>query len=293
MVAMVGCSANSGVTPTAFSGAGWIYEGGVLYHVPHYMFTRQMAANSYVEPLITLSYSGGPVLVQPKVYLIFWGYGTYGDPDGVEALLKQFSRVMGGSAHNRIYTQYYMTAGGQTIYITDGRNQLGGVWDDNTNPVPRQPTGYQIVAEALAGVGHFGYKANGSYVVATPTQHSSYGFGSTYCAYHGATAYNSKLVSYTNLPYQPDAGSNCGANIISPPSDETGADEGVTIVEGHEYGESVTDPQPFSGWDNKTYGEIGDICAWKNIQNDPFRTKSYTMQPMFSNKTQSCVQSYP
>ncbi len=38
--------------------------------------------------------------------------------------------------------------------------------------------------------------------------------------------------------------------------------------------------------------EIGDICAWQNIQNDPFGSKSYTMQPMFSNATQSCVHSY-
>ncbi len=55
---------------------------------------------------------------------------------------------------------------------------------------------------------------------------------------------------------------NCGANFISPPKDESGADEGVTIVEGHEYAESVTDPNPPSGWYNNSYGEIGDICAW-------------------------------
>jgi serine protease len=305
MLAMIGCVANSGVTPssevttqqgqaqrTVFSGPGWRYEGGVLYHVPHYMVTRQMAAESHVRRLITVGYGGGPVLVHPKAYLIFWGYGTYGDPDRVETLLKRYSRAMGGSDHNRIYTQYYMTSGSQTIHITDGRRQLGGVWDDNTNPVPAQPTGAQVAAEALAGVAHFGYNANGSYVVATPTQHSSSGFGTSWCAYHGRTFSNGKLVSYTNLPYQPDAGGNCGANIISPPSDETGTDEGVTIVEGHEYGESVTDPEPSNGWSSQ-YGEIGDICAWQNIQNDPFRSFSYTMQPMFSNKTQSCVQAYP
>ena len=90
----------------------------------------------------------------------------------------------------------------------------------------------------------------------------------------------------------PDAGQNCGANFVTPPSDETGVDEGVTIVEGHEYGESVTDPNPPSGWYNNSYGEIGDICAWQNIQNDPFRTNSWTSQPMFSNATDTCVHSY-
>ena len=100
-------------------------------------------------------------------------------------------------------------------------------------------------------------------------------------------------MSYTNLPYIPDAGPNCGANFISPPSDQTGADEGVTIVQGHEYGESVTDPNPPKGWYNNQQGEIGDICAWTNIQNDPYGPKTYTAQPMFSNASSSCVHSYP
>lgn len=100
------------------------------------------------------------------------------------------------------------------------------------------------------------------------------------------------MVSYTNLPYMPDAGQSCGSNIISAPKDETGTDEGVTIVEGHEYGESVTDPNPGAGWYNNEYGEIGDACAWTNIQNDKFRKKSFTAQPMYSNASESCVHSY-
>ncbi len=99
-------------------------------------------------------------------------------------------------------------------------------------------------------------------------------------------------MSYTNLPYIPDAGANCGANYLTPPSDETAADEGVTIVEGHMQGDSVTDPDPPSGWQFQGSGDIGDICAWYDIANDPFGAYSYTMQPMFSNATQSCVQSY-
>jgi hypothetical protein len=306
-LAMVGCAANSGVTPSSgmttpqqaqsvpFSGPDWKYEGGVLFHVPHYMPTRQAAKQlaGRMNPALLLAYGGGPVLVHPKAYLIFWGFGTYGDPDGVAPLLQKYSRVMGGSGHNRIYTQYYMTSGSTKTFIKDGLKQLGGVWTDNTNPVPSSPTQSQIAAEALAGVAHFGYNANGSYVVATPTGHSQSGFGTQFCAYHGATVSNGKLVSYTNLPYMPDAGGSCGEDIVSPPSDESATDEGVTIVEGHEYGESVTDPNPPSGWYNGVKGEIGDICAWQNIQNDPFRTNSYTMQPMFSNATQSCVHSYP
>ena len=298
-LAMVGCAANSGVAPstvsmqqqsraTGPSGPGWINKDGVVYHVPHYMATRQ-SATGQVLPMILLSYGGGPVLVAPKAYIIYWGYGTYGDTDGVKSLLNAYVKHMGGSSHDNIYDQYYETNGG-TTYITNPANQFGGSWVDNRNPVPTHPTDAQVAQEALKGVAHFGYDANGSYIVATPHGRSTSGFETSWCAYHSTTYSAGRYVSYTNLPYQPDAGSSCGASIIGAPHDEPAVDEGVTIVEGHEYGESVTDPVPASGWYNNQEGEIGDICAWQNIQNDPFGRKSYTMQPMFSNATQSCVQ---
>lgn len=298
-LAMVGCSTNGGISPIGSTTqqqapqsvtGGWIEKDGVVYHTPHYMITRQMAAQSHVPPP-NLSYGGGPVLVKPHVYLIFWGYKTYGDTDGVEALLKAYTRNEGKTEHNGVYDQYYMInkTNSQQINITDPRRQRKGAWDDETNPVPNSPTDAQVATEALAGVAHFGYDPNGSYVVATPHLHSSAGFGTQFCAYHSSTQSSGKYVSYTNLPYMPDAGPSCGSSIITPPNDETGTDEGVTIVEGHEYGESITDPVPFSGW-NSGAGEIGDLCAWQNIQNDPFHKKSYTMQPMWSNATSSCQQ---
>jgi serine protease len=299
---MVGCSASGGVAPTAGSamqqsaakgvptGPEWRYEGGVLFHTPHYMATRSAA--SQAKPQIQLTYYNGPVLVTPTTYYIFWGYKTYGDKDKVKKLLKTYTKNMGGSGHNNIYTQYYEKVGSTTTYITNPTKQLGGIWEDDKTAVPLHPTDAQVAAEAILGVAHFGYNANASYVVATPTGHSSSGFGTSWCAYHDATYSGGNLVSYTNLPYMPDAGGNCGANFTTAPSDESATDEGVTIVEGHEYGESVTDPNPGTGWYNNAYGEIGDICAWQDIQNDPFGKKSYTMQPMFSNATSSCVQTY-
>jgi serine protease len=301
--AVAGCAGNGGVTPSAgsatqpqahsvlFSDTGWVQKDGVLYHVPHVMVTRE-AADRTVKRDILLSYGNGPVLVTPTTYLIFWGYTKYHDNNNVKPLLESYVGNMGGSSHNNIYTQYYQIANGGKVFITNPSSQYAGAWEDDTDSVPLRPTDSQVAAEALRGVAHFGYNANASYVVATPHGRSTSGFRTQWCAYHSATTSGGKLVSYTNLPYMPDAGANCGANIISPPSDETGADEGVTIVEGHEYGESVTDPNPPSGWYNNQSGEIGDICAWQNILNDPFGSFSYTSQPMFSNATQSCVHSY-
>jgi hypothetical protein len=280
-------------SPASSLDSGWIQRDGVLYHTPHYMVTLPQArARPQIQPAITVSYGGGPVLVAPTVYLIFWGYTKYGDSHGVKPLLERYIGNMGGSSHNNIYTQYYEVSGGKKIYIKNPSNQYGGAWEDDTDPVPLHPTDDQIAAEALRAADHFGYNSNASYVVATPHGRSTAGFGTQFCAYHSATMFVQLLVSYTNLPYMPDAGVACGANSISPPSDEAAADEGVTIVEGHEQGESVTDPDPPTGWYNYPYGEIGDMCERMDVKNDQFHSFSYTMQPMFSNAAQSCVQSY-
>jgi hypothetical protein len=301
-LAAAGCASNSGVTPSsgspmslqqqAAANGGWIHDGGVTYAAPHYMATLNANRPAVKPNTAPLVYGNGPVLTKPKMYLIFWGYKANGDTDKVKKLLVAYGKTIGGSGHNNIYTQYYQIVSGVKTMIQNENGQWGGSWADNTTPVPTHPTDAQVAAEALVGVAHFGYNANASYVVATPHGHSSSGFATSWCAYHSATTYNHQIVSYTNLPYMPDAGQNCGSNIITAPSDEMAVDEGVTIVEGHEYGESVTDPNPPSGWYNNGYGEIGDICAWQNILNDPFRTSSWTSQPMFSNATDTCVHSY-
>jgi len=301
-LALTACATNAGSTPSlgaapqsriaSIAGPGWIQKDGIVYHIPHYMATREMAARQAKPPPTTFSYYGGVVLTAPHVYLIFWGYDTYGDKKSVQPLMTAYIGAMGGSGHNNIYTQYYEKSGSTTTYITNPSQQLGGTWNDDQHAVPAHPSDAQVAQEAVYVVSHFGYDPNGSYVVATPHNHSTNGFGTQWCAYHSATVSGGNLVSYTNMPYAPDAGSSCGASIIHHPSDEKAIDEGVTIIEGHEEGESVTDPNPGAGWYNYTYGEIGDICAWKNIANDTFGTASYTMQPMFSNATQSCVHTY-
>lgn len=299
VVALAACSGNSSVTPTtgtpgmqsqAMHG-GQFSPNGFGVGKPVYMRTR-FSASPNVQPDILLNYSNGPVLGKPKMYLIFWGFKANKDPDKIKPLLISYAKSIGGTPYNNIYTQYY---GPGTVYILNPNSQFGGAFADNTNAIPAHPTDSQVAAESLVGVQHFGYNANASYVVVTAHNHSTIGFGSSWCAYHSATSTNGQLVSYTNLPYMPDAGGNCGANFLNPPpNDESATDEGVTIVEGHEYGESVTDPNPPSGWYNGQYGEIGDICAWQNIANDTFKNGHvYTAQPMFSNASQSCVHHYP
>jgi hypothetical protein len=308
-LAMVGCATNgAGVTPVATAPMqapnsvaaipnGWHEQDGIMWSTPHYMPTREKAREmARKHPDTQFSYYGGLVETTPSVVLILWDFKKYKDPDNVGPLLTSYLGAMGGSSHNAIYDQYYQDIKGVTTYITNPSSQLLAVYNYKKK-APAHPTAAQMAAVAVKAANklNLGTGINTSYVVVAPYHHDPAGFLTQgWCAYHDTALAKSGMISWTNLPYMPDGGSSCGGNIITAPSDESGADEGVTIVEGHEQGESVTDPVPGAGWYNGSYGEIGDICAWKDIANDPFGSYSYTMQPMWSNASGgSCVQSYP
>ena len=184
-LALTACATNAVSTPSlgtapqsriaSITGPGWLQKDGIVYHVPHYMATREMAARKAKPPPTTFSYYGGVVLTTPHVYLIFWGYDTYGDKKAVQPLMTAYIGAMGGSGHNNIYTQYYEKSGASTIYITNPSQQLGAQWNDDQHAVPAHPTDAQVAQEAVYGVSHFGYDPSGSYVVATPHNHSTSG----------------------------------------------------------------------------------------------------------------------
>ncbi|HZT14028.1 MAG TPA: hypothetical protein VFA29_14610 [Candidatus Baltobacteraceae bacterium] len=237
-------------------------------------------------PSNNLQYGGGPVQLSPKVYLVLWGKqwlkGGGGDPDHARPYLVKFLKGLNGSQWTSTLTQYYGPPG----HFIQNTTTLAGQWVDTTDPLPAEPDQTQWGNEAGAAAKHFNdTSVNASYVVAVPTGHGQSVFNMGACAYHWVQSVNGATVSWTALPYMPDFGSSCGAGFVNNP----GTLDGVTIVEGHEQGETETDPQPFSGW-NGPLGEIGDACAWQNLQNTKFSTGTFPTQPLWSNKISGCAQ---
>jgi hypothetical protein len=210
----------------------------------------------------------------PRVYLDFWGWTT--DPSGERAYLQNFLAALGGTPWLDTVNQY----GGAGAVAP-----LAGTWSDPA-AVPSVPTDAQIQSEASAAVAHFGLSTsdvNVQIVVATPTGHSTAGFGANYCAYHGVIG--STLNTYTDLPYIPDAGTACGSGSVN---GSNGALDGVSIVEGHEVAEAITDPL-LNAWYDSSGEEIADKCAWTGLGNLDLNGTNYPMQPLWSNATGSCV----
>jgi hypothetical protein len=94
------------------------------------------------------------------------------------------------------------------------------------------------------------------------------------------------------MPYVVDAGSGCGENYVN--SGSAGTLDGFSIVNGHEYAETVTDQNPAGGWTNASNGqENGDECAWISSgqgasANVTMGNGSYAMQSTWSNDTNQC-----
>jgi len=246
--------------------------------------------NGSIQPALTgaLSYHGGPVLKKPIVYVVYWGFNVSGsDPSGEQTYLTNFLTGVGGTPWSKTNHQYYQIVNGLTQHIANEVSQLQGTWVDSTNPVPSSPSDGQIRAEAAALEAHVGFNKYASYVVATPHGHNSPGFGSQFCAYHGATNAGGQTISYTNLPYMTDAGPSCGENFVNP--GPAGVLDGVSIVEGHEYSESETDPQLNAWWDTSNGEEIGDLCAWRGLGDITESTGTFAMQPLWSDLKNACT----
>ena len=227
-----------------------------------------------------LSYGGGTVVTSPTVYIVYWGnqWGTgstvTSDPSGEAALQLSFFQHAYGSGDTYFTSQTQYCEGVATGTKQCGSsgthvghptsNPVKGTWLDSASSAPKRPSDAQLAAEAQRAAAHFGVSGdNIQIIVDSPHGVVPSGFKTQYCAWHDVTSSSSGAdVPYTNFPYITDAGSGCGASFVSTSNGVSASTEGVTIVGGHEYSETLTDPQAGSGWLDASGYETGDKCAW-------------------------------
>ena len=276
----------------------------------------------------------------PKIYLVFWGsqWGSSSsdssgnlsfsnDPDqGAPYLQKLFKGIgTGNELWSGTMTQYCdgsSVASGATScpsgaahvgYPSGGA--LSGVWYDNSAAEPPAASGHQIGQEAVNAAAHFGNTsaASNRYVQydilsATGLNPDNYRTGG-FCAWHdyngdttlsgGAVTSPYGDIAFTNMPYVMDAGTSCGMNYVN----ANGTNDGYSIVNGHEWAETITDQNPAGGWTNNTGSsfqgqENGDECAWISSGQGAsadvsMGTGTFAMQSTWSNDTNRCDISHP
>ncbi|GAA2473708.1 hypothetical protein [Terrabacter carboxydivorans] len=273
----------------------------------------------------------------PKVYLVFYGsqWGTpgtdarsnltfSGDPKSGAPVVQNLMKGLGtgSEAWSGVMTQYCDGTGmargatkcaiGATHVGYPSGGAYAGVWYDSSLASPSNATAKQLGDEAVKAAGHFGNITPASnraaqYVILSPTGTHPDGFNTAsgnFCAWHdyngdpyvGSTSTYGDI-AFTNMPYVMDMGTSCGQNFVNAGS--AGTDDGYTIVEGHEYAETITDQNPAGGWTNLTSHtnsgqENGDECAWISPSssggagNVAMGNGSYPMQSTWSNDTNRC-----
>lgn len=276
LAAAAGIALAAALTGTAVAAPGGSHDtvttGLTRHGTAHIM---PMVGHDNARPrATTLTYNGGPVEHPATVYLDFWGSQWSNDPSGAEKYLQGFFGATGSDTMSNVLTQYSDGSGNVSL----AQPVLGGVWSDSGTAAPAQASASQIASEANNAASHFGVSGpNVDIFVVSPTGTHPDNFPNAgFCAWHD---WNGN-VAYTNMPYVTDAGTSCGANSVS------GANDGFSIVGGHEYAEAATDPEPASGWvDNSNGEENADLCAWQDLYTD---SNNYPVQGTWSNADGGC-----
>jgi hypothetical protein len=245
------------------------------------------------EPACDMSWQGGPVQHSPHVYILLWGPNWTSSDPGYGDVYWMFDSLGQSNDGWSTTTSQYCDSSGCPSFTG---SVLQGAWQDSSTP-PNPVTGSDLAAEANSLVSDLGITDTADAQIVVMSQSGtcfSDGFAGncgspgsgSYCAWHSYSG----TVSYTNLPYQLDAQGACGENWIN--SGSAGTYDGFSTVGGHEYAESVTDPQLNAWYDPAVglSGEIGDKCAWASPNGDVSLTNgTFAMQSLWSNDWGQCV----
>jgi hypothetical protein len=286
--------------------------------VTHGMQMRNAhAAGRPTKGTKNLTYHGGAVGLTPRVVIVYWGsqWGSEGSPNdlaGEIPLQYNFFHAITSNAWVNSVKQYCIGTGPTSVGATSGAtscsnpipsfptNLVAAQFWDTASPAPSKPTQSQLAAEALRAANQYGSLTDVQFVIDTASGNNASGFGTQYCAWHSSTtgtvAGKSKTIAYTNMPYVADAGASCGAGFVNDSSVDS-ATQGVTIVGGHEWAETVSDEYPNGGWLDGSGAENGDKCAWISSGQGASTVVTTTgnnhfaVQSLWSNAASGCVNS--
>jgi hypothetical protein len=271
--------------------------------------------------------SKGVITGPPKVYLVVWGsqWGTSStnssgdvvlskDADQAVPYQQDFFKGLGsaGDGWSAVISQYCEGIQAGTIQCPSSAahiqypqagSVLAGVWVDNAAPAPQSATEPELGAEAVAAAKHFGnlteaQNSNVQYIIDSPQGSDPDKWRELgYCAWHDFQRSQYGQLAYTNMPYLTDV-AGCGTNWFGE-NTARGRLDGYGIIGGHEYAETLTDPNTPGGWTDATGQEIADKCAWipygsnGGLFFENLSTGSFPLQTLWSNTDHLCQSSDP
>jgi hypothetical protein len=213
---------------------------------------------STITPVIT--YHGGPVMVTPNVYLIWygnWNQTNNSDTVAGQQIIRDFLHGLSGSPYYQTNASYH---DGNGNYVSGNFLVVKESTDKYSQGSALSDKRVQAVVTHAFSVGALPKDTNGIYFVLTSSDVSeSSGFCSRYCGWH-----TSGTISGLNIKYSFVGNANrclnaCAAQSVGP-NGNAGVDGMVSVI-AHELEETNTDPNG-NAWYDSQGAEDADKCAW-------------------------------
>jgi len=235
-----------------------------------------------VQPLAApahLSYGNGPLLTAVQVTTIFWGSGWQQPAQSALAgQVNQFFDFVLTSSLLDLLAQYSVPGqlighgsriGTATVTASEPGGGSGRVTDAQIQAALQSWIKSGAVAAPNANTLYFVYLPP-NVTVLDPQGGASC---VELCGYHWYIAGRSPQIYYAVMPFPGCNGCTGSLNQL----------EALTSTSSHELCEAITDPEPWSGWNDNSNGEIGDICAWQTQA-----LGGYTVQLEWSDSQNMC-----
>lgn len=246
--------------PTGFAGEG--SPQSILR--PHFGLragSPPAGSTGSITPLI--GYTGGSVIQNPVVYVIWygnWNSSNGSDTPGGQQIVRDFLNSLGGSHYFDINQTYSTNA-----YSITGNLVFGGECSD-TGSVGLSLSDaaiFTIVNNALNNTTNgLPYNPNGIYLVLTSSfDVTKSGFCTSYCGWHTSRSSSKGLARYSWVGNANKCLANCSVQYSKSPNGNPGVDAMISII-AHELCEATTDPDPFRSWADANNAENADKCAW-------------------------------
>jgi hypothetical protein len=243
----------------------------VPLHVPRDLVADLPHAGPTPAPKLT--YRGGPLIANVKVFIVFWGSAWQNAQSALATQIENFFQAILSSSLIDQLAEY------STPQVKIGHGQVIGK-AVVTSPTPRKSISDTAIRTMLqhhvatdsnfpqpdANTLYFVYAPPGSVIVQGGSRSCQ-----AFCGYHENIG---GQLFYAAMPY-PNCNGCLGGLTV---------ENALTSTSSHEMCEAITDPIPGQGWYDDVHGEIGDICAWQ--------TKTigqWTVQLEWSNKAGACV----
>jgi hypothetical protein len=246
-----------------------------------------------------LTYHGGEVMMNPQVFLLFWGPEWNNPPAGSDYADAENDLL---ALYGSLETSNFACAWGEYATAPGATNQggLAGSYVIPTDPAPLDSNGElddaTIQAEITSLAGTNGVPlptADTMYVVVTPNNVPVNAGGVTgcggsnfvFCGYHNSFI-SGGAYRYAVLPFP------CNAGIGTCFFDSTPG-LSLEVVGSHELTEAATDPDGDAWYSDRTGNENADICASSPCTIFADTQHAFSLNPGWSNLGNGCVYAAP